>query len=336
MQCADKSTNTNTTSIAGGTDNRTAGGPTNAIDANNSTNRSEHSAKQSNHRNGTIACSTRISITDVCDKGNEIEPQYSQHSASREVGPAAVHPDEADEKCGELSFSNLHLRCMCSESGTQPAEDADGGARTTIPRDKCDCCHCQHGEDGASVACAAPALQSSTQSRTLFRKSNQLMSNLNSIDTPNLGPAESAHHECSAAQAQPNDACYRQIKQSCCDDETKKNICHCATTSGDPNNPARACIVPDDKLAIDCASDSDNVSHASDATSSGANVRKCNCMNDANPKTAHNESSIQSTASTTSDSNTSVASNATKRVKASEKLVLDLNDRSKYTKEVSV
>lgn len=377
-QCVDKSTNTNTTSsINSGIDNQMT-----VIEPNNSHNRDEHLAKQSNHRNGTITCSTQISITDVCDRGNEIETQYTNQTLptsqdiklcelsllSRNDNTIAQTPN--DDNGGELNFSNLHLHCMCSTVDIT-ADDIVNNKQKAISQDQCDCCcHCHENIDDTLVICESSSIDSTDKKKTFKNiNSNQTMSNSSSTDSSKLilGKQQNAQqHNCcftdkiataSAASSSPmaaidasgddiitdndntpihlNDACYRQIKQTCYDDETKKNICHCQTKMKiDLNNPLQTagCKTSIDKLLIGCTSDTQ--SHASEGTSSDVNIKKCDCINDSDMKTIINDNSIQSTTISTSDAIS--PSNASKRNKNSDKLVLDLNDRSKYTKEVSV
>lgn len=133
IQCVDKSTNTNTISSPGMVGN---GSGTNVYD---------NVRKQQNQKNGNFACTTQISITDVCDKLNEIElfpcqrekqPVSQQQQSS--VNDTKNHQNIENVSFGvnnsqsnnqlelnqvrqqqqhtnrELNFSDLKLRCMCS------------------------------------------------------------------------------------------------------------------------------------------------------------------------------------------------------------------------------
>lgn len=309
VEFVDKSTNTNTTAIAG-------------IDTSNGTPICGNGLPQPNSNvtldrigNGGV-CPTQISITDVCDKGNEIEPQYTTMPSATMCDNVETSFSCSDSKSmRELNFAGLKLRCMCSESNattTRRSDDVDGNgsAQKSRPESQCDLCCAQLPKD-----------ENIQTLSMLARHANQI----------NLTKSQC---DCCERQGHNSDACYRQIKQSCCDDETKEIVCRRRQQpKGDSCDNVTVEIGIDDD-ENDSEKDRNVVEICHDEYGGRDGDQVNSSVVDVDATIGSDDENSTKTPSDAASTSTSIST--TKRNKTSEKLVIDLNDRSKYTKEVSV
>lgn len=387
--------------------------------------------------NATIAtCLTHICTTaDVCDvRGvrnepplyssdyhNEqlrnVESQNQQSSESVCVENAsgdAPQPSSLKDTKPNLDFSNLKLRCMCSDAdkfhscvvadGPAVTEINDSETATTMnpppPRcaqyHRCEtpncgkecytiqrCCFCRqriHNSDATSEAGQATASATNKSSNV---RSHDEVAVCDSVQISQH--SHSCSGECNlklTLSTRNSDKICRcetehcHNNQSYCDDGAIKNTCHCMRMcdfdvdridDGRQKLPDHTVIFTPDvsvsttacgdvvaggaitstaaRVCKKCDKSSHAVAVAVAATTAGHpfadrnDDENASAAETAPPTTTDTEHSAGASTSTTIAEDTSNAINNLtneKRTKTTEKLVLDLNDRSKYTKEVSV
>lgn len=395
----------------------------NDIDVNGARNVCEQMRSHLNQVNRNATCPTHICTTaDVCDArgvGKETavhsgdchnERQLSQQSknqqslqnvtmenASRNERQPSSPPSSPSSKGTEqkLDFSNLKLRCMCSEAdkfhsrvmtdATAVAEINDSENATAFNASclqfhRCDtpdcvkecyfvqrCCFCRRQSNYNSDATSAGQATASANNK--------------SSNVQNHGEAavrDSVHisqhsHSCSGGSnlnltlsTRKSDKICRcetehcHNNQSYCDDGAIKNTCHCMRmcdfdvdridnereklsvhtvifTPDATGSAALANASTPDRIRIKCdkslvATAGHPFTDREAGTSGDLNAETASTTTDAGNSASH------SATVAVADDTSNVINNSTneKRNKTTEKLVLDLNDRSKYTKEVSV
>lgn len=359
VQCADKSTNTNTIATTG----------------------NERWMLNPNHANGISTTCTRISITDDCDNracdddNNSNNATKQNRSLPLEMDATATNPAPLSEK-SELSFGDLQLQCMCSD-----AIDIDSSATTVEYSDNCSCapqtykclnesggnlsgadsggvyksnhtgecsssntatvnecpnhnnqCKDHHrrcsgsAKDCALCPCRGSTKRASSMKKVSHRNASRLKTNLSmdcSRDVAESGlPATSySQHESMQKRCEGG---FGSTKSSLDDSEIP------ITPSPTVSSLSLGGFGVDDKISI---------SDGNMTPSSPAPLLQPPMTTTTNivPSSSISANDITATDENTANTDSTAAGNSTKRSKSSDsKLVIDLNDRSKYTKEVSV
>lgn len=387
VQCVDKSTNTNTISTTGFAGNIIAAAAqadstslpsfeSNGKAANDSQSHAR-SRKHLNQKNGNVMCTTQISITDVCDRTNEIEIYacQKQQRASSEppshIGSDAENQNVRDNDSGdsnnghsvngqmkhsnrELNFLSLELRCMCSDDGASNdnSNAADSGAvnqqcknHSRCSGTRCNQCKMHHITCSHSTVCSKncsavqqdnsiSAASSQSDDRITSASSNVVIEKYCDENCENtIGPCARGEH---CAKHSTNDETTKSDNHCCCKcvpnvdgnqiDPTHKSHCpqgdevHMGGTGSDAKSSFGdvSDLQPETCDTIDA-----NLSLSKPSTDDEDSAKRCGDGDGGNSNAMDS-------------ANASANASTTKRSKPSDKLVLDLNDRSKYTKEVSV
>lgn len=395
----------------------------NGVEDNGASNVCEQMRSHLNQVNGNATIATCLShicttadVYDVRGVGNE-PPPYSSDCHNEQLrmlqsknqqslenmenaSGNEQQPSTSNNTKPNLDFSNLKLRCMCSEvnkfhscmGDDEPAvteiNDSETAntmnARCIQQYHRCEtpdcvkecyiiqrCCFCRQSIYNSDATSVGPATASATNKSSNVHRHDEIAV----CDSVQI--AQHRHSSCSSEMCNlkltlstgnsdkicrcENEHCHNN--QSYCDDGAIKNTCHCM----------RMCDFDLDridderrvKLPVPTVIFTSDVSGSITASGAGPNAstaeqnrnKKCDKSSiaattaghtfveqnddDSNAETAPTTSDTENTAgaSTTIAEDTSIAINNLtneKRTKTAEKLVLDLNDRSKYTKEVSV
>lgn len=395
----------------------------NDIDVNGTRNICEQMRSHLNQVNRNATCPTHICTTaDVCDVrgvGNEMpvhssdchnelqqlsqqmkNPQSLQNvsmenASTNERQPSSSSSSSKNTK-QDLDFSNLKLRCMCSEvdkfhscvkadvtavTEINDSENATAFNAPCIQFHRCDTSDCVK-ECYFIQRCCFCRRQSNYNSDANSGGQASASANNKSLNVHNHGAAEaigdSVHisqhsHSCSGGNnlnltlsTRKSDKICRCESEHChnnqsyCDDGARKNTCHCMRMcdfdldridnereelsvhtvifASDANvSPSLANASPPDRIRIKC--DKSLVA----TTGHPFTDREADSLAISNAETAPTTTDAENSAChsatiAVADDTSNVINNLTneKRNKTTEKLVLDLNDRSKYTKEVSV
>lgn len=398
----------------------------NDIDVNGARNVCDQMRSHLKQVNRNATCPTHICTTaDVCDVrgvGNEMpvhssgchnEQQLSQQSknqqslqnvsmenaGSNERQPSTSSSSSPSSKGTrqELNFSNLKLRCMCSDvdkfhscvkadvaavAEINDSENATAFNAPCLQFHRCDTPDCAR-ECYFVQRCCFCRRHSNYNSDTSSGGQATASANNKSLNVRNHGEAAALTHD-SVRISQHSHSCsggsnlnltlstrksdkicrceteHCHNNQSYCDDGARKNTCHCMRMcdfdldridtereklsvhtvifTSDASGPASpADTSTPDRIRIKC--DKSLVATTGHPFTDRDADSLANLNADAATTTTDVENSAsQSVTVAVADDTSNVINNLTneKRNKTTEKLVLDLNDRSKYTKEVSV
>lgn len=323
-----------------------------------------------NQANGG-AC-TRISITDDCDnriRGDDGQPQNSlmvlklqQQASHAEAVADAISASERSE----LSFGDLQLQCMCSEASEiddhATGDSADNCAQSQVTHADSQSCGrvnptnictpsvsgtfniplslsnennhkqgCSKGykrtESGASCSCGRGQKRSSSMKKAPQRNANRLKTNLSMDGSRDIS-------DCG------NEMLQRRCEGGFGSNKSSLDDCELAVTPSPTVSSLSlgGTAVTDDKCSISDGNLTPGSSPYIPAVGA-VDETAASALPDpmAMPSSSSSGSGGGNGLADSTDTDPAAGANSSKRNKSSDsKLVIDLNDRSKYTKEVSV